>query len=284
MWMHAPVLLAALAWGSAAAEPVDLELVLAADASGSIDAGEIRLQREGYAAAMTSPEILQAIGVGYLGRIAVTYVEWGDANSQAIVAPWQVIDGPESAASFAHTLRTAPRLAYGRNAIGSVIDFAQREIEGNAYEGERQVIDLSADSSYSWGGVPLALARERALAAGIVINGLAVLCRTCSGRPTGGDLEAEFERKIIGGPASFVVTADGETSFADAVRRKLLLEIAGRVPDAADRMLTAADRGGGRRRAFPHTAGGPSTVFPFSSLCGKTGGQLARLLRPDAAR
>ena len=176
----APLLLAGRA---DAAEPVDLELVLAADASGSIDDGEIRLQREGYAAAITSGEILQAIGVGYLGRIAVTYVEWGAENSQAVVAPWQVIDGPASAAAFAQTLRTIPRQAFGRNAIGSVIDFAQRQIEGNAFPGERLVIDVSADSAYSWNGVPLALARERALEAGITINGLAVLCRSCSGRP-----------------------------------------------------------------------------------------------------
>ena len=225
--------------GQASAEPVDLELVLAADASGSIDDGEIRLQREGYAAAITSGEILQAIGVGYLRRIALTYVEWGDQNSQAVVVPWQVIDGPESAAAFAQALRTVPRLAYGRNAIGSVIDFAQRQIEGNAHEGDRKVIDVSADSAYSWNGVPLPVARERALAAGIAINGLAVLCRECSGRPGGDDLEGEFTRRIIGGPASFVVTADSRASFADAVRKKLLLEIAGRVPDqrlASDNM------------------------------------------------
>jgi hypothetical protein len=123
----------ALADTAFAAEPVDLELVLAADASGSIDDGEIWLQREGYAAAITSGEILQAIGVGYLGRIAVTYVEWGDQNSQEVVVPWQVIDGPESADAFAQALRTTPRLAHGRNAIGSVIDFSQRQIESNAF-------------------------------------------------------------------------------------------------------------------------------------------------------
>ena len=94
------------------------------------------------------------------------------------------------------------------------------------------MIDISADSAYSWNGVPLALARERALEAGITINGLAVLCRTCSGRPAGGDLEAEFAGKIIGGPASFVVTVDSDTSFADAVRKKLLLEIAGLEPNS----------------------------------------------------
>jgi hypothetical protein len=225
----------ALAGGTVAAEPVDLELVLAADASGSIDDGEIRLQRQGYATALTSGEILDAIRVGYLGRIAVTYVEWGDQNHQVTVVPWRVIDGPESAEAFATELMAQPRLAYGRNAIGSVIDYAQRQIETNAYQGERLVIDVSADSAFSWNGVPLALARERALEAGITINGLAVLCRECSGRPAGGDLEGDFARKIIGGPASFVVTADGATSFADAVRKKLLLEIAGLLPEPAAR-------------------------------------------------
>jgi hypothetical protein len=215
---------------SAAAEPVDLELVLAADASGSIDDGEIRLQREGYAAALASGEILQAIGVGYLGRIAVTYVEWGDQDSQAVVAPWTVIDGPGSAAAFGEVLRGTPRRAFGRNAIGSVIAFAHGQIETNAFAGDRKVIDVSADSANSWNGVPLALARDRAIQAGITINGLAVLCRSCSGRPVDHDLEAAFERRIVGGPASFVVTADGNTSFAEAVRRKLLLEIAGREP------------------------------------------------------
>lgn len=213
------------------AEPVDLELVLAADASGSIDDGEIRLQRQGYATALTSKDILDAIGVGYLGRVAVTYVEWGDQNSQVTVVPWRVIDGQESAQAFAEELMAQPRLAFGRNAIGSVIDYAQRQIEGNAFEGERLVIDVSADSAYSWGGVPLALARDRAIEAGITINGLAILCRDCSGRPMGGDLEGEFAREIIGGPASFVVTADSDTSFEDAVRKKLLLEIAGLLPD-----------------------------------------------------
>lgn len=224
-------LLLSLAPGAALAQPVDLELVLAADASGSIDDGEIRLQRQGYAAALTSGEILDAIGVGYLGKIAVTYVEWGDQNSQVTVVPWRIIDGQESADAFAAELMAQPRLAFGRNAIGSVIDYAQRQIEGNAPEGERLVIDVSADSAYSWGGVPLPLARDRAIEAGITINGLAVLCRVCSGRPMGGDLEAEFARRIIGGPASFVVTVDGDTSFADAVRKKLLLEIAGREPE-----------------------------------------------------
>lgn len=227
---------------AAAAEQVDLELVLAADASGSIDDAEIRFQREGYAAAITSGEILDAIRVGYLGRIAVTYVEWGDQSSQEIVVPWTVIDGPESAKAFADQLLGMPRLAQGRNAIGSVIAFSQKEIETNAFDGERKVIDISADSANSWGGIPVSLAREAALAADITINGLAVLCRSCSGRPVGYDLEGRFAREIIGGPASFVVTADGTTSFAEAVRKKLLLEIAGRVPEPDGRLAALPER------------------------------------------
>jgi hypothetical protein len=222
---------------AAATEPVDLELVLLADASGSIDADEIRFQRESYALALRDPEILSAIRVGgYLGRIAVAFVEWGDLSHQNIVVPWTVIDGAASAEAFGAALMAAPRRAFGRNAIGSALAFAQALIEGNGLAGERLVIDLSADSANSWGGPPIAEARAAVLAAGITINGLAVACRHCSGRPIAYDLEAAFARNIIGGPASFVVTADSRTSFAEAVRRKLLLEIAGRpLPRMAER-------------------------------------------------
>ena len=209
-----------------AQQSVDLELVLLADASQSIDDGEIALQREGYAAAITHPQVIDAITGGYDGRIAVTYVEWGSAVSQEVVVPWTIIDGAGSAEAFAAALVAQPRQAFGRNAIGAAIESAQALIETNQIDGHRKVIDLSADSANSWGGPSIESARARALAAGITINGLAVLCRVCSGRPSFYDLEDAFARTIIGGPGSFVVTADGDTSFAEAVRRKLVLEIA----------------------------------------------------------
>lgn len=213
--------------GAAAQERVDLELVLLADASRSIDDGEIRFQRQGYAAAITHPDVLAAISYGYEQRIAVTYVEWGDATSQEVVVPWTIIDGLTSATAFANALLAKPRLASGPNAIGSALAAGQALIEGNDIAGTRRVIDLSADSAYSGGGVPLGLARAAALEAGIVINGLAILCRDCeSGRPIDYDLEGAFAALIIGGPGSFVVTADGDQRFAEAVRRKLILEIA----------------------------------------------------------
>lgn len=213
-----------------AQERADVELVLLADASRSIDDGELALQRSGYAAAITHPLVLSAIMGGAYQRIALTYVEWADEKSQDVVVPWMVIDGPDSAAAFAVALMAAPRRSYGPNAIGSAIAAAQSLIETNAFEGVRQVIDLSGDSANSWRGVPLPLAREQALAAGIVINGLAVLCRTCSGRPVGYDLEQAFADRITGGPGSFVITAENDESFATAVRNKLLLEIAGLAP------------------------------------------------------
>ena len=212
----------------AAAEEVELELVLLADATGSIDDGEIRFQRQGYAEALTDPAVIAVIRGTAYGRIAVTYVEWGAEGSQAQVVPWAVIDGPESAEAFARDLMLPPRMAFGRNAIGAALLYGKRLIEENDIEGWRGILDLSADSGNNWNGPPIADARDEVLAAGITINGLAVLCRRCaSGRAGGGDLERIFEERIIGGPGAFVVTADGSESFADSVRRKLILEISG---------------------------------------------------------
>jgi len=218
-----------------AQDSVDLELVLLADASGSIDDAEIAFQREGYATAITHPDVLSAITSGFDGRIAVTYVEWGTSGSQEVVVPWTIVDGAASAEAFATNLVAKPRMAFGRNAIGSAIKAGQSLIETNAIEGHRKVIDLSADSANSYSGPMIETARDEAVAAGITINGLAILCRICSGRAAYYDLEEAFARRIIGGPGSFVVTADGNTSFAEAVRRKLVLEIAGTArPTSAD--------------------------------------------------
>lgn len=211
-----------------AQEVVDLELVLLADASGSIDDGEIRFQREGYAAAITHPQVLAAIESGLHQRIALTYVEWASSLSQEVVVPWTIIAGPADAASFAAQLRAVPRLAFGRNAIGSALNKGRQLIETNAIRGLRRVIDFSGDSANNWNGPPIESIRQQIIAEGITINGLAILCREldCGGRSADYDLETAFAERIIGGPGAFVVTADSRTSFASAVRRKLVLEIA----------------------------------------------------------
>jgi hypothetical protein len=218
-------------------EPVDLELVLLADATGSIDDVENRLQRQGYADAMVDEQVLWAIEHGgELGRIAVAFVEWAGARSQDLVVDWTVVEDAASAAAFADRLMAAPRRAYGTNAIGAAIMEGLALIDGNAFEGWRKVIDLSGDSIWNPRPPTIAMARDTAIGQGVVINGLAILCDDCSGRPGMGvlNLEEAFTEQLIGGPGAFVVTADGRAAFAAAVRRKLILEIAGLTPAELD--------------------------------------------------
>ncbi len=210
---------------AAAAEEVDLELVLAADGSGSIDDEELRLQREGYARALAHPRVLSAIGSGFLGKIAVAFVEWGGPDSQHIIVDWTIVDGPESAAAFGAKLLATPRAAASYNSISNAIAYSQNLIETNDYAGLRRIIDVSADAG-NIGGIPLSVARAQAIVAGITINGLAI-SRPGSTRPFRGiSLEEHFARDVVGGPGAFVVTVDETISFADAVIKKLVLEIA----------------------------------------------------------
>jgi hypothetical protein len=224
----AAILAGAPAAAQQAREPVDLELLLLADASGSIDAVETLLQRQGYAEAMVDPEVLWAIeNGGARGRIAVAFVEWAGARSQDVVVDWMLVEDEASARAFGARLIAAPRRATGTNAIGAAIMKGLALIEGNRFDGWRKVIDLSGDSIWNPRRPTIAEARDVAIGQGVVVNGLAILCDDCSGRPGVGNLEADFTEQLIGGPGAFVVTANGRDAFAAAVRRKLILEISG---------------------------------------------------------
>ena len=212
----------------ARAEEVDLELVLLADASGSISEDEIQFQRQGYADAITDPRVLSAIAGTLYGSIAVTYVEW--ASNTEVVVDWTKIDGAESAGRFAQSLRNRPRMAYGRNAIGTALLSGKQLIENNQFVGWRRIIDFSGDSPNSYSGPSIAEARQAVINAGITINGLPILCRFCDTPLRYANLAEIYERQIIGGPGAFVVTAKSEDDLANAIRRKLILEIAGRHP------------------------------------------------------
>jgi len=210
-----------------AEERVDLELVLAADGSGSIDDAELALQREGYARAVRNPRVLEALTGGIYAKSVVAYVEWGSAESQHTIVDWTVIDGPEAADAFGRALVAAPRQAWGYNSISNAIAYSQNLIESNPFRGLRRVIDISADAG-NVGGMPLYVARQNAVDTGITINGLAI-SRPGSTRPLRAtSLEAEFREQIIGGAGAFVVTVDAETSFEQAVLKKMILEVAGR--------------------------------------------------------
>jgi len=212
----------------ARAEPVDLELVFAADGSGSIDDAELRLQRQGWADALTNPDVLNGIKDGPAGAIAVAFMEWGGPSSQVLIVDWHVIRDAASAKVFADKLIGAPRGAYGFNSISNAIDFSVRLVETNAHEGTRKVIDVSGDGP-NMNGRSLEQARGDALAKGFTINALAIR-RPGSGRPGGPggmSLEDYYGQSVIGGPGSFVEIADEMRPFALAARRKLLTEIAG---------------------------------------------------------
>ena len=212
---------------AAAAQDTDLELVLLADASGSIDSREYQLQREGYATAIVDPEVLEAIANTAYGSIAVTYVEW--AANQVVVADWTRIATEEHARAFAAAILAPPRRAIGRNAIGSALLKGLELMEENDIDGWRRVIDFSGDSVRNYSGPSIAAARDEVLAAGVTINGLPILRPGDPGRAQGG-LEALFAEHIVGGQHAFVVTAEDRASFAEAIKRKLILEISGVEP------------------------------------------------------
>ncbi len=212
-------------------ERVDLELVLAVDVSSSIDETEARRQREGHVAALADPDIISAIQSGGYGRIAVVYLEWADADFQRVVAPWTVIETEEDAQVFAATLATAPFVSGRRTAIGAAIESSVTLMEENAFEGVRQVIDISGDGPQN-SGSSLSVARQRAEDANITINGLPIAGdRQHPFRPSVSiDVSAYFENQVIAGPGAFISPSNEHDDFVDALRRKLIIEIAGLDP------------------------------------------------------
>lgn len=212
---------------------VDLELVFAADGSGSIDDDELKLQRQGYAEAITHPRILGAIGAGYLKAIAVAYIEWGAPESQHVIADWAVISDEASARAFAEKLVSAPRAAWGYNSISNAIAFAARMIAENRYKGTRRVIDVSGDGPQI-GGRPLEDVRRETVAQGITVNALVIDNKDGALRGPGGiPLVEHYERDVIGGHGAFVAVARDRERFAPVILRKMILEIADNAPTGA---------------------------------------------------
>ena len=230
------VLMLALAQGmgapAQAETPVDLELVLAVDVSGSVDPEEARLQREGYVGALMNPKVQAAIRGGPFGRIAATYVEWAGDSYQHTVVGWTVLQDGGSLESFASAIAESPTMTAQWTAIGAAIVHSARLFDDNGYEGTRRVIDVSGDGVNNR-GFPVEWARDQAVAAGITINGLPIL--NDRPNPWGGappvDLDAYYRDHVIGGPGAFLVPAISFEAFADAILAKLLLEISGRQPD-----------------------------------------------------
>jgi hypothetical protein len=215
---------------TAGAIDVDVELILAVDVSYSMDPDEQALQREGYVFALTSPEFLNALKGGIHARIAVTYFEWAGVNDQKIVMPWRRIDGAASARAVADEIGRAPyRRAY-RTSISGALLFAAPLFRASGHRGIRRVIDVSGDGTNNQGAL-IAPTREEVVAQGITVNGLPIMLK----KPQPGsidieDLDIYYEDCVIGGPGAFVVPIREREKFKEAVRTKLVLEIAGRTP------------------------------------------------------
>jgi hypothetical protein len=232
------VLAAVLLWGALAAsaptskarEPVALELVLAVDASSSVDREEFRLQMQGLAAAFRHPDVQTAIGTLGLGGVAVMLLQWSSGDLQLVAVPWTRLTGPRDAEAFAQRLdRTPRRVGAGGTAIGPALTRAARAIHTNGYEGVRKVIDLSGDGRANKGERPSRV-RDRLTAAGITINALAIL----NEEP---HLDSYYRDRVVGGRGSFLMRAADYQSFAQAMLHKLIREItgtpvAGRAPES----------------------------------------------------
>jgi hypothetical protein len=218
----------ALANVASAQTEVDLELVLAVDVSGSMDMDELDVQREGYVAAFRHPEVISAIRSGPLGSIAVTYVEWAGPQSQATVIPWTLIDGEVAAQAFAKRLSATSRGRYMWTSISAGLLYAAAAFDSTQFTSPRRVIDISGDGPNNRGS-PIEPVRASVTASGITINGLPLVVKRF-GRGYIPNLDVYYEDCVIGGPGAFLIPVHEMSQFALAVRRKLLLEIAGLPP------------------------------------------------------
>jgi hypothetical protein len=215
--------------GEARSAGVDLEVILAADVSRSIDDGEFDLQRRGYAAALTDPRVLTAIRGRSGAAIGVCFIEWSGEEDQQVVVDWTEIRDEEDAGAIATAIIAAPRSFMGRTSISAAIDFAMAHFAKSKWQANRHIIDISGDGTNN-SGRPVTEARDQAIASGITINGLAIindrpnLGYSAHTQPPGG-LPLYYRQNVIGGPNAFLLVVQDFNSFADAMANKLAKEI-----------------------------------------------------------
>jgi hypothetical protein len=212
---------------ASAAEPVDVELVIAVDVSLSMSTEELEIQRRGYAAALVDDNVIEAIKDGTYGRIAATYVEWAGQNTQHIVVPWTIISSREEAQAFVDKLTANPPNSARRTSISGALLFATDLLAESGYRGVKRVIDVSGDGANNQ-GAPVDAVRDGVVAQGIVVNGLPLM--TNGGMPSVFDidhLDVYYANCVIGGSGAFMVPVNDWSQFPEAIRRKLVLELAG---------------------------------------------------------
>jgi len=216
------LLLSLLAATSARAAAVDLALVLAVDVSESVDAEEYELQHEGIARAFESAPLIAAINGGANGAIEVLVLEWSDRDKQVVTVDWTRVSDKASATAFATKVRASRRSSNGLTAIGDALFAAQAAFLNLPEPAGRRVVDLSGDGMANIGPPPQQV-RDVLVAAGVTINGLAIL-------KTEPWLDGYYDQYVVGGPGGFLVQVDDFPSFAAAIQQKLLAEIAATRP------------------------------------------------------
>lgn len=213
-----------------AQEAVDVQLVLAVDVSLSMSFEELRIQRDGYVAALTHQQVIDAIRDGVHGRIALTYFEWAGDTSQYMVVPWTIIAGREDAERVAGQITASPPNSARRTSISGGLRYAQDLLAESPFRSARRVIDVSGDGPNNQGEY-VNMVRDEVVANGITINGLPLM--TDGGLISAfdvPDLDEFYTHCVIGGPSAFVIPVNDWSQFPEAVRRKLVLEIAGGHP------------------------------------------------------
>jgi hypothetical protein len=226
--------------GEARSADVDLEVILAADVSRSIDDAEFDLQRKGYAAALTDPRVLAAIHGRSGAAIGVCFIEWSGDEDQQVVVDWTEIRDEEDAGSMAAAIIAAPRSFMGRTSISAAIDFAMAHFANSKWQAKRRIIDISGDGTNN-SGRPITEARDEAVSQGVTINGLAIindkpnLGYSAHTQPPGG-LPLYYRQNVIGGTNAFLLVVQDFNSFADAMAQKLAKEIDVAGPAGGERM------------------------------------------------
>ena len=213
-----------------AAEQVDLLLVLASDVSRSVDTRKFELQRQGYAAALSNPRVIEAIKSGPHGRIAICFIEWSGATSQKVVIDWTIVSDMASARKIGDQMLELPRSFADRTSISAGLEYAMNQLEQAPFQATRRTIDVSGDGTNN-SGRDIASVRDEVLAKSVTINGLVILSDTPlpwnpeHTNPPGG-LDEYYRRNVTGGPGSFVMVAESHNSFGQAIVKKMIAEIA----------------------------------------------------------
>lgn len=198
---------------------VDLELVLAIDTSASVDRREFDLQMEGIVQAFRDPAVVAAIRSTGRQGIAVTVVHWSSSHQQRRIVPWTQLTNGLQASAFARAIeRGAQRLFTGSTGVGGALLYGERIIRRNQFDGRRKTIDISGDGINNSGVLP-GFVRDRVTKAGITINGLVILNESPF-------LDRYYESEVIGGAGAFVMAVDDYDDVIEAMRRKLVREIA----------------------------------------------------------